>query len=95
MFGRTTIVVLSALALVPAALAANSFPVEPSIEVYLATPKGTTHTTQLGRYETKKVTLDGVEYTLRGNGAKAMGDFEVEVTPKDKTAVRVTIKEPG
>lgn len=93
MFGRTIIATLSALALAPT-FAANSFPMEPSIEVHLATPKGTKHTTQIGRSETKRVTLDGVEYTLRGNGAKEDDQIDVEVTPKDKTTVRVTIRHP-
>ncbi|MFC4158305.1 hypothetical protein [Chitinimonas lacunae] len=94
MFGRTIIATVTALALAPA-FAANSFPMEPQIEVHLATPKGSTHTTQIGRSETKKVTLDGVEYTLKGNGAKKVDDIDVEVTPKDKTAVRVTVKDPA
>lgn len=95
MFGRTIIAALSALALVPAALAANSFPMEPAIEAHLVTPKGTKHTAQIGRSETKRVTLDGVEYTLKANGAQKMDDFDVELQPKDGSALRITIKDPA
>lgn len=95
MLKRTIIAILSLLDLAPA-FAANSFPAEPSIEVHFIGAKGSVYTHQIGRHEMKKVQLDGIEYTIKANGAKENGDIDVAVEPKDQAkGVRITIKDPA